>query len=60
MLTLTRKGKELAGTFTGSLGEGRPVKGTWRDGYVELSFPGVLTVGKNPPADESPKRTRPG
>jgi hypothetical protein len=51
LLTLTRTGKELAGTFTGSLGESRPVKGAWRDGYVELSFPGVLTLGKNPPAE---------
>ena len=52
VLTLTRAGKELTGSFTGSLGENRPVKGSWRDGYIELSFPGVLSLGpKCPPAD---------
>ncbi|MGB9076907.1 MAG: hypothetical protein WCC26_08740 [Terracidiphilus sp.] len=39
-LTLTRTGNDLAGTWSGDLGDSRPVKGTWRDGYVELSFPG--------------------
>lgn len=39
-LTLTRTGNDLAGSWSGDLGENRPVKGTWRDGYVELSFPG--------------------
>lgn len=51
MLTLARSGKDVTGTFSGSLGDTRPVKGSWRDGYVELTFPGVLTLGQQPPAD---------
>jgi hypothetical protein len=39
-LQLTRNGKELSGSWSGGLGQNLPVKGTWRDGYVELSFPG--------------------
>jgi hypothetical protein len=49
VLTLTRTGKDVTGSFSGSLGENRPVKGSWRDGYVELSFPGSLKQG--PPGE---------
>jgi hypothetical protein len=37
-LQLTRSGSALAGTWSGALGRNVPVTGTWRDGYVELSF----------------------
>jgi len=37
-LQLTRDGNKLTGTWSGALGNARPVTGTWRDGYVELSF----------------------
>ena len=37
-LTLGRDGSKVTGTWTGDLGNARPVAGTWRDGYVELSF----------------------
>jgi len=37
---LHRDGNKLSGTWTGALGQNREVKGTWRDGYVELSFTG--------------------
>jgi len=38
-LQLRREGNSLTGTWSGALGDGRPVSGTWRNGYVELSFP---------------------
>ena len=37
---LTRDGEKIAGTWTGALGAERAIMGTWRDGYVEISFPG--------------------
>jgi hypothetical protein len=39
-LQLQRQGTVLSGTWSGALGSNSPVTGTWRDGYVELSFPG--------------------
>jgi hypothetical protein len=39
-LQLQRQGEALSGTWSGALGSNQPVTGTWRDGYVELSFPG--------------------
>jgi hypothetical protein len=39
-LQLRRDGKNLTGTWSGALGDNRAVTGTWRDGYVELTFPG--------------------
>jgi hypothetical protein len=39
-LQLQREGNTLSGTWSGALGENREVTGTWRDGYVELSFTG--------------------
>jgi hypothetical protein len=39
IIKLTRDGNKLTGTWSGALGDNRPVTGTWRDGYVELSFP---------------------
>jgi hypothetical protein len=38
-LQLKRDGNALSGTWSGALGDSRPVTGTWRNGYVELSFP---------------------
>jgi hypothetical protein len=29
----------VSGTWSGALGNDRPVTGTWRNGYVQLSFP---------------------
>ena len=40
LLKLNRDGTNLTGTWSGDLGDDRPVTGTWRDGYVELSFTG--------------------
>lgn len=39
-LQLQRDGKTVTGNWTGALGTGRPVTGTWREGYVELTFNG--------------------
>lgn len=39
-MDLHRDGSKVAGTWSGPLGEGRPISGTWRDGYIELSFAG--------------------
>jgi hypothetical protein len=39
-LKLARDGDTLSGTWSGGLGENKPVTGTWRDGHIELSFPG--------------------
>ena len=38
-MELHRDGSKVTGTWSGPLGEGRAVTGTWRNGYVELSFP---------------------
>jgi hypothetical protein len=37
-LQLKRDGNKVTGTWSGELGKDRPITGTWRDGYVELSF----------------------
>ena len=39
-MKLARDGSKLSGTWTGALGDNRPVSGTWRDGFVRLSFDG--------------------
>ncbi len=39
-MKLTREGTKVTGMWSGGLGDDRPVTGTWRQGYVELSFPG--------------------
>jgi hypothetical protein len=38
-LKLMRNGGELSGSWSGELGNDEPVTGTWRDGYIEISFP---------------------
>jgi hypothetical protein len=37
-LQLTRDGSKVAGTWSGEVGNDRAITGTWRNGYVELSF----------------------
>jgi len=39
-MELQRDGANVTGTWSGPLGEALPITGTWRDGYVELSFAG--------------------
>ena len=38
-MKLTRDGEKVTGTWSGGLGNDKPVTGTWRDGHIELSFP---------------------
>ena len=40
LMELHRDGNKVTGTWSGPLGEGRAITGTWRNGYVELSFAG--------------------
>ena len=40
LMELHRDGSKVTGTWSGPLGEGRAITGTWRNGYVELSFAG--------------------
>jgi hypothetical protein len=37
-MQLNRDGDKLTGMWSGALGDNRPITGTWRDGYVELTF----------------------
>ena len=39
-MELHREGKAITGTWSGDFGKGLNVTGTWRDGYVELTFTG--------------------
>jgi hypothetical protein len=41
-LKLTREGEVLAGSWSGTFGDVLPVKGRWRNGYVELEFEGIF------------------
>jgi hypothetical protein len=40
LMELHREGSHVTGTWSGALGENVPVTGTWRNGYVELTFAG--------------------
>ena len=40
VMDLHRDGSNVAGTWSGPLGEDRAIIGTWRNGFVELSFAG--------------------
>jgi hypothetical protein len=40
-MKLRRENGALAGTWSGAFGPGQPIRGTWRDGYVELTFDGT-------------------
>jgi hypothetical protein len=39
-MELHRDGNKVTGTWSGPLGDARAIAGTWRNGYVELSFAG--------------------
>ena len=39
-MDLHRDGTKVTGTWSGPLGADRPITGTWRNGYIELSFTG--------------------
>jgi hypothetical protein len=39
-MQLRRDGNQVTGTWSGPMGENLPITGTWRNGYIELSFAG--------------------
>jgi hypothetical protein len=39
-MQLHTEGSRISGTWSGPLGQSRPITGTWRNGYMDLSFPG--------------------
>ena len=47
-MDLHRDGSAVKGTWSGAFGQSLPVNGTWRKGYVELTFNG--TWDDKPPA----------
>jgi hypothetical protein len=49
-MKLQREGEKVTGTWTGAFGSELPVHGTWRNGYVELSFGGTWPGEKPAPA----------
>jgi hypothetical protein len=48
VLQLKRDGDKLTGDWSGPTGKARPVTGTWRNGYIELSFDAELGNPANP------------
>ncbi|MFC5864138.1 hypothetical protein ACFPT7_17660 [Acidicapsa dinghuensis] len=52
-MKLSRGGDKVSGEWTGVFGQNLPVTGTWRDGYVELEFPGNWTA-ENPGGNPGP------
>lgn len=45
-LKLEREGSKLTGMWSGALGDARPVTGTWRNGYIEVSFDAQWPSGR--------------
>jgi len=39
-MKLQRDGEKVTGTWSGGLGDSKPITGTWRNGHIELSFTG--------------------
>ncbi len=46
MMRLARDGGKVTGAWSGGLGDDRAIAGTWRDGYLELSFTGDWPAGR--------------
>lgn len=40
-MSLHRNGSTVSGTWSGAFGQNIPINGTWRDGYVDLTFTGT-------------------
>ena len=47
-LKLTRQNSTLTGTWSGSFGPDQPVTGTYRNGYVEITFKGTWPKTSEP------------
>jgi hypothetical protein len=50
-MNLHRNRNAVKGTWSGSFGKDHPMSGTWRNGYVELTFDGTWPSEKPPPAE---------
>jgi hypothetical protein len=48
VLSLHRDGKLITGTWSGAFGKDLTVTGVWRNGYVELTFPGGWQEDEHP------------
>ena len=48
-MNLHRDGNVVKGTWSGAFGKDQPVSGTWRNGYVELTFDGTWPGEKPAP-----------
>jgi hypothetical protein len=48
-MRLHRDGNLVKGTWSGAFGQNQPVSGTWRNGYVELTFDGTWPSEKPAP-----------
>lgn len=48
-MNLHRAGNAVTGTWSGAFGQSQPVNGTWRKGYVELTFNGTWPGDKPAP-----------
>jgi hypothetical protein len=48
-MNLHREGGTVTGQWSGAFGQDQPVSGTWRNGYVELTFNGAWPNGKPDP-----------
>ena len=47
-MELHRDGNVVKGAWTGDFGDNLPVSGTWRNGYVELTFTGTWPEKEKP------------
>jgi hypothetical protein len=50
-MNLHREGATVTGTWSGAFGPNQPISGTWRNGYIELSFSGTWPEEKPGPVD---------
>jgi hypothetical protein len=48
-MNLHREGAAVTGTWSGAFGPSQPITGTWRNGYIELSFSGTWPEEKPGP-----------
>ena len=49
-MNLRREGSAITGTWSGAFGPNQPISGTWRNGYIELSFRGIWPNGNPDPS----------
>ncbi len=50
-MNLHREGSTVTGAWSGAFGPNQPISGTWRNGYIELTFSGTWSEGKPGPVN---------